>query len=214
MTYQFMMDSMRHELDSLARARVLPGRTGDREWERSLARSMESIRRLPQSFSVPSVVVDPSNPSAPTMVMQWRLFDSTRARRVVIASRFVNGTASSSLNAYTRAAADSLRARVRARGLYDLVAVDPETDQRLISDPMSATSTNSGFALSGFFIARRDSVFLQVHAVDMRRGTTFRGFKGPAAPLDDPLRGADEVWSQVLGWMDRPVRTRVAPPSP
>ena len=200
--YQVMIDSMRHELDSLVRWRSLPGRADDRNWERNLARSMESIRRLPQTYVVPAF----PEGEMPGM-NEFRTYDSTRARRVVVASQFVNGTASANVSGYARAAAESLRARVRARGLYELVTVDSATDRRLMSDPMGgASATRSGFALSGFFIGRRDSVYLQVHAVDMRRGMSFRGFKGPAAPFDDPLRGADDVWRQVLEWMERPER--------
>lgn len=215
--YQVMLDSMRRELDSLSRVRVFRGGAQERAWERSLARSMESIRGLPQTLSVPGVG-DVREFSMQTGTPQMRAADSARARRIAVTSEFVNGTATQQLGSFARAAADSLRARVRARGLYEVVT-STAPDGRGASDPMAAArESRAGVGLAGFFIARRDSVYLQVHAIDMRRGTSFRGFKGPAAPMNDPLRGADELWRQVVEWLERPERGRMmlapTPPNP
>ena len=208
--YQVMVDSMRRQLDSLSRVRVFRGGAQDRAWERSLARSMETIRSLPPTLAIPEVIqgrgltMQGSSPEIPGM-------DSARARRVAITTEFVNGTATPSLGAYGRAAADSLRERIRARGLYDVVS-STSVGGRQVSDPMvAAADAKAGVGIAGFFIARRDSVYLQVHAFDLRHGASFRGFKGPAAPTDDPLRGADELWRQVIEWLDRPERGRPRP---
>ena len=208
LVYQGMLDSMRRELDSLSRVRVFRGGGAqERAWERSLARNMEAIRRLPPTLAMPNVSINGRDLAMQGSLLETRPIDSARAKRVAISSEFVNGTASPALSAYARAAADSLRARVRARGVYDVVTTS--SGGRAMSDPMlAANDARAGVGLAGFFIARRDSVYLQVHAIDLRRGTTFRGFKGPAAPIDDPLRGADDLWRQVLEWMERPERGR------
>jgi hypothetical protein len=39
--------------------------------------------------------------------------------------------------------------------------------------------------------------------VDLRRGHTFKAFRGPRAPATDPFRGSEKLWGEILEWLER-----------
>ena len=219
--YQSVLDSMRRELDSLARRRATASRFSDPEWARAFARSQESLQRSLQSLNgmsgttvvpTPPMAMPPGAPPrtgvwvAPNaqIVTVFTSLDSATSRRVAVARQFLNGTGRPELDAVTRAAADSLRAHLLASGQFDVVPADSVADGRYLRDPfVAAQDTRSGVGIVGIIIARGDELFLQVHVGDRRRANVFRSFKSPSSALDEPFENADELWDNVVEWLER-----------
>ena len=209
--YQSLIDSMRREVDLLQRRRTGERPLTDQRWERSIERSMEAIRSLPEMQGRSVYVLPPNYMARETM-------DPARARRVAVTPQFINATSRAALGAYTRAAADALRRRLDDTRKYEVLPPEALSEGQHANDPFRiAQSAEAGIGIVGLLVPRRDSVYLQIHVGDLRHGTVFKAFRGPRAPLSDPLRGSDAVWNEVLEWLDRPVtttRVRTAPERP
>ncbi|MFO0073802.1 MAG: hypothetical protein ACK55A_17210, partial [Gemmatimonas sp.] len=152
---------------------------------------------------VPSLAFDARSASRPNMPVAPLMAPPADGRLRIVVAAFTNATGRRDVSALARSAASELREAIPA-DRFEVVPADvTERATRTLPDKMSVGwALRADYVVSGWVIARGDSVAMVTMLTDVRTGRFTRATEGVTTAEAGTAKPVDAAKKQMSAWLD------------